>query len=395
MTPDVSEGYETRWTRNNRRRRRRVLPQLAVAQILAWADAHHSRTGAWPNVSSGEVYEDPNERWRGLDMDLRRGYRGLEGGVSLAQLLARERGVRNPRDLPDFTVARVLAWADAHHARTGDWPTRLAGPIPEAPGETWMAVQMALANGRRGLPGGSSLTELLARHRRRRNHMALPPLTEELILSWADAHRARTGSWPREDSGPVADAPGETWQGIEGALEKGLRGLPGGSSLPKLLAERRGVRNPMGLAHLDLETILAWADAYHARTGRWPKAKSGPIPEAPGETWMRVSTAMVEGLRGLKRGPTLPQLLAERRGARNHLGQPRLTVEQVGRWAAAHERRTGRWPTAGSGPVEGVPGEDWGRIDNALQQGHRGLPSGLTLARLRRRLGGLPEAAGT
>src|SRR5262249_6415681 len=148
--------------------------------------------------------------------------------------------------------------------------------------------------------------------------------------------------------------------------------------------ERRGVRNRMNPPRLDVETILAWADAYHARTGRWPKAKSGPIPEAPGETWMRVSTATVEGLRGLGRGPTLAQLLAERRGAGNHLGQPRLTVGQVMAWAADHERRTGKCPTSRSGPVEGASGEDWGRIDNALLNGLRGLPPGLSLARLRR-----------
>jgi hypothetical protein len=38
----------------------------------------------------------------------------------------------------------------------------------------------------------------------------LPPLTDELILAWAGAHKARTGRWPTAASGPVAGAPGET-----------------------------------------------------------------------------------------------------------------------------------------------------------------------------------------
>jgi hypothetical protein len=372
--------------RKKRRRKTRQRPELSAAKILAWADAHHGRTGRWPNVSSGEVYDDPNENWRALDLDLRLGLRGLPGGTSLARLLAQERGVRNIKDLPDLTVQQVLGWADAHHARTGRWPTRTSGPIRDAPGETWMAVQMALANGRRGLPPGSSLTELLAVHRGRRNHLALPPLTVEAILAWADAHFARTGSWPREDSGPVVDAPGETWRVVNGALERGLRGLAGGSSLPKLLAEQRGVRNAGNLPRLEVEAILAWADAYQQRTGRWPKVKSGPIPEAPGETWMRVGTALIEGLRGLPGGSSLAQLLAERRGVRNHRRLPRLSVEQVVAWAEAHRRRTGRWPTAKAGPVEGAKGETWSGVATALEKGLRGLPGGLSLPRLRARI---------
>jgi hypothetical protein len=35
------------------------------------------------------------------------------------------------------------------------------------------------------------------------------------------------------------DAPGETWRGIDQALLQGLRGLPGGSSLTKLLKQGR------------------------------------------------------------------------------------------------------------------------------------------------------------
>jgi hypothetical protein len=66
------------------------------------------------------------------------------------------------------------------------------------------------------------------------------PLTVEQILAWADAHRARTGGWPRIGSGPIADAPGENWNAVDTALRVGCRGLPGGDSLPRLLAEHRG-----------------------------------------------------------------------------------------------------------------------------------------------------------
>jgi hypothetical protein len=160
------------------------------------------------------------------------------------------------------------------------------------------------------------------------------------------------------------------------ALEKGHRSLAGGSSLPRLLAEHRGVRNRGELPTLQVETILSWADAHHARDGRWPKATSRPIAEAPDETWMRIHTALREGLRGLPGGLTLAQLLAQQRGVRNHKDLPRLSVEQIVGWAQAHQARTGRWPTAGSGQVEEAPNETWKNIEQALLQGLRGLPRG-------------------
>jgi hypothetical protein len=369
--------------RKKRKRKSRLLPRLSVSRILAWADAHHQRTGQWPTVNSVEVFAAPDEKWRSLDTNLRQGHRGLPGGTSLARLLADQRGVRNIKALPDFSLPQILAWADAHFTRTGEWPTRESGSIPEAPGETWLAVASALVNGRRGLPGRSSLAQLLAEQRGRRNHMDLPALSVQGILAWADTHHQRTGQWPREDSGPITEAADETWRGVDTALEKGLRGLPGGSSLPRLLAAQRGVRNPGDVPRLEVESILTWADAEFARSGRWPTAKSGPIPEAPGETWMRVNTALREGLRGLPGGSSLARLLAQRRGVRNRLDLPKLTVEQVLSWAAAHEQRRGQWPTARAGRVDEIPTETWQNIDLALL---RGLPTGLSLARLRRRV---------
>ncbi len=148
--------------------------------------------------------------------------------------------------LPPLTIPEILRWADAHRERHGKWPTSHSGPIPEAPGETWNGVENALSHAYRGLAGGSSLARLLAAERGTRNQKALPPLTVDGILAWADAHHARTGRWPNCRSGPIPEAPGETWSGIEAALSQGHRGLPGGSSLARLLARERGVHRNSG-----------------------------------------------------------------------------------------------------------------------------------------------------
>lgn len=214
-------------------------PDLSNERILAWADAHHKRTGSWPTVNSGRITGAREERWRSVDKALREGYRGLRGGSSLAQLLEQYRAVPNIGRLPPLSSTKILRWADAQHRRTGDWPNEYSGPIPEAPGENWGNVSNNLRRGYRGLSGGTSLPRLLAQRRGVRNLKALPRLTVKQILAWADRHYRRTGAWPHVRSGPIVGAPGETWSGVETALTRGYRGLKGGTSLYRLLRQHR------------------------------------------------------------------------------------------------------------------------------------------------------------
>lgn len=197
----------------------------------------------------------------------------------------------------------------------------------------------ALSQGARGLPGGSSLAKLLARHRGVRNEKDLPRLSQRQVLAWADAHHRARGKWPTKESGPIADAPGETWSGVDMALRVAARGLPGGSSLARLLARCRGVRNRAlragcrglsggsslarlldkfrhvpnlhGLPRLSVKAILAWADAHHRRTGQWPNRKSGIIPGTRSTTWSAVYSALLNGGRGLTAATSLSRLLKE------------------------------------------------------------------------------------
>jgi hypothetical protein len=146
---------------------------------------------------------------------------------------------------------------------------------------------------------------------------------------------------------------------VNQALAKGLRGLPGGDTLPRLLAHERGKRHKHAQPRLSEEQVAAWAQAHRARTGRWPNVSSGLVEGAPGEAWSAVCAALRQGLRGLPRD-TLPRLLARRFGARNQGDLPRLSERLILRWADAHRAAHGRWPVAGSGAVDGAPGETWG-----------------------------------
>jgi hypothetical protein len=69
--------------------------------------------------------------------------------------------VRNPNGLPLLSKRKILAWADAHFQRTGTWPLPTSGPVVDAPGENWRAINQSLYTGFRGLQGGISLKRLL------------------------------------------------------------------------------------------------------------------------------------------------------------------------------------------------------------------------------------------
>lgn len=188
----------------------------------------------------------------------------------------------------ELLIQDILRWAEVYRDKTGRWPTRSTPGPTGMLGLTWSAIDRALRVGGRGLPGGSSLARLLAEQKGARNRVSLPELTEEQIVRWAEAYQQQQGKWPTENSGLIPGSGGETWAAIDAALRQGSRGLPKGSSLPRLLAARCGLRNQKDLPPLDLATILGWIDAHKARTGKWPNYYCGAVVEAPGETWLGI-----------------------------------------------------------------------------------------------------------
>lgn len=221
-----------------------------------------------------------------------------------------------------------------------------------------------------------------------RNRKRLPPLTVPQIIQWANTYHATHGKWPQPKTKPsgIPRTNGETWQAVDTALRSGIRGLPGGSSLPQVQAEHRGVRNFADLPTLSVKQLLTWADAFHERTGEWPKQKHWPeaIPDSDGETWGNVIQAVAKGLRGFPGRETLFDLLAKHRRVRNVGHLPPLTERQILTWADAHRATHGEWPTCRCAEqiIPGTGGERWFNIDQVLRKGLRGLAGGSSLSKL-------------
>ena len=127
-------------------------PPITIRQILSWADEFHRITGRWPAIASRPKGLPTGESWKTVNKALYQGLRGLPGGSSLAILLAEQRDVHGP-----LTPERILAWADLHFEGTGEWPGTRSGRVRGAYRERWETIDTNLRQGRRGLPGGSSL----------------------------------------------------------------------------------------------------------------------------------------------------------------------------------------------------------------------------------------------
>ena len=211
---------------------------LTEEQILELCDKFYEINNRFPNAEDGQIF-DTDETWRKIYDALYRGTRGLPGGSSLPQLLAKHRDYQNNSNLPDFTEKQILSWCDKFYEINNRYPNVEDGQIFDT-NETWNGINRSLYRGNRGLSGGSSLVRLLEKERGVINRMNLLDLTEERILELCDEYyNKHNNKYPKVRSG-IIEGTNETWINIDSSLSRGGRGLPGGSSLHKLLKKYRG-----------------------------------------------------------------------------------------------------------------------------------------------------------
>jgi len=369
-----------------RQRKRPKPPPLDEDLILSWADAHHARHGVWPTSKSGPIDDSPEDTWGAISAALYSGNRGLLPGSSLSLLLEERRSVFRHCERPTLSEAQILTWARQHAETHGTYPGLKSGPIDGVPHESWSAVDVALRNGARGLPGNSSLPKLLHEHFGRRNRSNSPELTIDQILSWMDEHYARTGEWPTIESGPVAADPSETWSAVDSAISHKLRGFPYVSSLFRLAVDFRGMEDPKSVS-LTVPEIIGWIQAYVVRHGRYPTGSSERVEECPSKVWRNIDRALKFGYLGLSPGQSLAKLredLIERealpklRPHRPSEQQP-LREAQITELILSYLSQHGKYPSAHSGPIIGGPQMTWGTLNKSLRDGAYCLPGGQSL----------------
>ena len=279
--------------------------------IRGWVLAWKEKTGKLPSESSGEIPDSHGETWCAVNSALCFGLRGLRGGLSLSKFIYSELGVRTRTGKPDLSIDIIISWISDWHQSTGRYPCLNSGEIPGSGGETWMIVGAALYTGGRGLPGGLTLAKIIADRFGVRNQTNLPSLSVSIVREMVKEWKKQKGEFPRSDSGEIPGSNGETWGSIDSALYNGCRGLPGGSSLPRFLAEHFGVRNRANLPQITIAMLKRQIEEYREREGSWPVKTSGEIPDSGGDTWSVINRALKKGIRGLPGGTCLARFIIE------------------------------------------------------------------------------------
>lgn len=210
-------------------------------------------------------------------------------------------------------------------------------------------------------------------------------LSEQFIADRAIEFFEENGQWPTERSGKVKNGYNkDTWAGYSSSLYNGTRGLPGGSSLPRLMAEMCKSPKRAFKEHITEDYIAEKAMSHYSMYGEWPNQYSGKVYDGiPGDSWSGYNSSLRSGNRGLSGGSSLAKLLDTRFGVFNRASRPDISNEFIIQKAVNFFESVGKWPTSVSGVVDdGFHGDTWGGYDQSLRLGLRGLPKGSSLSKI-------------
>ncbi len=278
---------------------------LSRGVIITAMDLYASDWGRWPHVGLGDAssYFGFPITWRDVDSALSNGYRSLPGGSSLKRLWDASH---------ELSPQIISEAANKFRAVHGRWPTYYDGGTTEYFGfpVSWKIVNQCLSEGRRGCPGGETLSGFLRGGRGELNNAQ--------IVAHARAYASdHGGTRPSAASGDASAYFGFpiTWVAVDSSCRRGHRGLPGGTSLGRLLDEAGVPRGPRSTsAPLSELRIIEAAKEYASdHGGTRPNKKSGDASAYFGFpiTWQAANGALGKGLRGLPGGTTLAKLLTE------------------------------------------------------------------------------------
>lgn len=217
----VGEGVREPWA-----------PPLSESDVLSAMDKYKARTGRWPTQKSGNATGDIGFQttWRNINSRLGR------RRTSIPMLLV----ARGRRAGGTLTEEVVLTAIQKHIARTGLPPSVRRNDATDDFGypEKWANINVALRDGLRGLPAGSSLSRFLKEHGLPTlNHTGTInyTLTGEAVLCAVLGYKEQTGRWPTSEHGDASEyfERAITWGNVDDALRYGWHGLPKGSSLSK------------------------------------------------------------------------------------------------------------------------------------------------------------------
>lgn len=211
---------------------------LTKEMIINAARRFYENHKKLPTIDTKEAVPGMDgEKWLNLSQALRLGLRGVAKSGSLSKVLEplkQELGLDN-----SLTKAMITEAAKKFYRTHGSLPNlNSTEPVPGMAKDTWAKLDKALRYGNRKLSKGSSLSKLLAPLKLKFGLSKI--LTEakivEAIIRFYRIHHNFPAVKTIEPVPGIANA---KWDSLNSSLRLGLRGLPKGGSLAKLLAPLR------------------------------------------------------------------------------------------------------------------------------------------------------------
>ena len=383
-----------------------------------------------------------DESWRAIDCALKGGKRGLaklKHGLSellepfkleLTVVGKLRAGSKIKGDLSDEEViesARLFQELDEYGNRLPHGGYRQDVPVPGLHrDETWMAINVGIKAGRRGLikrAGGLSelleplKLELMAAGKLKADSRTKGDLSEEEIIASARLFQ-ELGEYgntlPGAHLGEGIPVPGMhpdiTWSSINDAIRGGCRGFEKKSGLKEVLEPLKRELVVAGKLKADTkirgelkrEEIIASARLFQEIEefgSRLPNSNDASDIPVPGmhvdESWMAINYAIRTKKRGLKvpeeglselLEPLRLELIAASKLKADSSVKGHLSEEQIIESVCLFFEEFGRLPNAADQEDKPVPGmhrdETWRAINQALYNGYRGLNGDSSLSKL-------------
>ena len=210
-------------------------------------------------------------------------------------------------------------------------------------------------------------------------------LTEDQIREAARKFNEKYHRLPtayEKDKNKDKEVPGirhATWSGINRAARKKGRTL---FQILEPLRKKLGIVSAKDKENLTEEKIIEAARKFYEKYHRLPtsgiKDKNKEVPGMLDETWPAIHQAGRYGLRGLKEGRTLSEILKPLK--KELYG---LTEDKIIKMAKEFYKIHGSLPTQHSKEkVPGMPHATWSAIDQAGYNGKNGLKKGRTLSEI-------------
>lgn len=133
---------------------------LDVSMIIKELKKYHKKNKKYPNKRDASFFLADGTSATSLDQALRMGFRGLDGGSSLAKLIEEISGKPSHTNKMKLTESIIKKEIISFYMKNKQYPTQCSKESKPF-GSTWVSIDLALRSGFRGLEGGSSLSKLV------------------------------------------------------------------------------------------------------------------------------------------------------------------------------------------------------------------------------------------